>query len=141
MFAALVLTALITFAERDSDATAVAGDINAHRAESRMHALILDPDLTAIARDRATDMVRRRYFAHVSPDGKSAIDALRSRDIPFAYAGENLASAETVRGAEAELWASIHHRDNMLERHYRRIGVAVVRTADAGNVVVEIFTD
>ena len=106
-----------------------------------MQPLAVDPQLMAVALDRATDLVRRHYFAHVSPDGTTAIDVLHTRDVRFAYAGENLATADTVRAAEAGLWASPDHRDNILEPHYKRIGIAVVRTPDAGEVVVQIFTD
>ena len=41
-------------------------DSGQRRDRSRMHA---DPILTAVARARAEDMARRRYFSHVNPDG------------------------------------------------------------------------
>jgi len=97
--------------------------------------------LTAVAMERATDLLRRHYFAHVSPDGSTALDALRDHDFRFAYAGENLASAGSVKAAELGLWASPDHRENILERHYRRIGIAVLRTTGDESVVVQIFTD
>jgi uncharacterized protein YkwD len=143
MLAAMALTAALLFPGAGQwDATAartVAHDVNLRRAGVHVEPLAIDPQLTAIATERAADLVRRHYFAHVSPDGTTAIDDLRSRDVDFAYAGENLANAETVGAAEAGLWASPDHRENIVESHYRRIGIAVLRTADGGLYVVQIF--
>src|SRR2546422_10479588 len=41
-------------------------DHGQRRDRSLMH---LDPILTSVARARAEDMAKRRYFAHVNPDG------------------------------------------------------------------------
>jgi uncharacterized protein YkwD len=143
MLAAVVLTAALLSPPAGPCDTAaaltVAHDVNERRAGVHVGPLTIDPQLTAVATERAADLVRRHYFAHVSPDGTTAIDALRSRDVNFAYAGENLANAETVGAAEAGLWASPDHRENIVESHYRRIGVAVLRTAEGGLYVVQIF--
>lgn len=53
-------------AEEQRLAARLTGDRGQKRDRSRMHA---DPILTAVARARAEDMARRRYFAHVNPDG------------------------------------------------------------------------
>jgi uncharacterized protein YkwD len=141
MFAAVLIAATVSAGTCDlAAAQTVIDDVNVHRNAARMQALAVDPQLTAVAMDRAADLVRRHYFAHVSPDGSTAIDGLRSRAFPFGYAGENLAEAGSVQAAEQGLWASPDHRDNMLGAHYRRIGIAVVRTGD-GEIVVQIFTD
>ncbi len=47
-------------------ASRLTGDSAQRRDRSRMHA---DPILTAVARARAEDMAKRRYMAHVNPDG------------------------------------------------------------------------
>ena len=47
-------------------ASRLTGDRAQRRDHSRMHA---DPILTAVARARAEDMAKRRYMAHVNPDG------------------------------------------------------------------------
>jgi len=122
-------------------AQAVVNDVNGHRTLAREAPLAVDPLLTAVAMDRAADLLRRHYFAHVSPDGTTAIDALRTRDVRFAYAGENLAEAESVSVADAALWASPEHRENIVESYYRRIGIAVVDSPEIGTLVVQIFAD
>jgi uncharacterized protein YkwD len=122
-------------------AKTVIDDLNDHRAGSSERPLVIDPTLTQLAVDRGTDLVKRHYFAHVSPDGMTAIDDLRARGYKFSYAGENLAVAETVGAAEAGLWASPDHRDNIMEPHYRRVGIAVLHTPADGQYVVQIFSN
>jgi uncharacterized protein YkwD len=53
-------------ADEKEIAARLTGDRGQRRDRSRMHA---DPILTAVARARAEDMARRRYVAHVNPDG------------------------------------------------------------------------
>jgi uncharacterized protein YkwD len=120
---------------------AVVNDLNDHRGGASVPLLTVDPVLTQVAADRATDLIERHYFSHVSPDGTTVVDTLRQRRCAFAYAGENLASAASLPIAEAALWNSLEHRENIMNAHYRRVGIAVVWTADGGELVVEVFTD
>jgi uncharacterized protein YkwD len=119
----------------------VIDDINRERARANLIVLQPDTALAVVALERANDMLRRHYFAHVNPDGKTAIDALRERAYAFAYAGENIALAPSVKDAERGLWRSPSHRENLLGEHYRRVGIAVVRTSDSESYVVQIFSD
>jgi uncharacterized protein YkwD len=142
MFAAMLLAAAVSAGTCDlAAAQTVVNDVNAHRSIAHEGPLSVDPQLTAVAMDRAADLIRRHYFAHVSPDGTTALDALRSRSYLYSYAGENLAEAQTAEIAEIALWNSPEHRDNMLEHHYARIGVAVLRMPYQGNLIVQIFSD
>jgi len=142
MLAALLVAATVSVGACDlAAAQTVVDDVNDHRVQARERPLVIDPQLTAVAMDRAADLLRHHYFAHVGPDGTTALDALRSRDFRFSYAGENLAEAGSIQAAELGLWDSPDHRENILERHYRRIGIAVVRTADNVQFIVQIFTD
>ena len=145
MLAALFIAAAVALGSSGTcdlaAAQSVVNDVNQHRSLAREVPLSIDPQLTAVAMDRAADLLRRHYFAHVSPDGTTAIDALRDRAVRFAYAGENLAQAESVAVADAALWASPEHRENIIESHYRRIGIAVVVSPDIGTLVVQIFAD
>jgi uncharacterized protein YkwD len=145
MLAAFLFAATLAFpASGHCDAPAahvVVDGVNARRAEANVLPLTVDEALTAVAEARAADLARRHYFAHVSPDGTTAIDVLRNRDVRFSYAGENLANAETVRAAELGLWESPDHRENIVESHYRRVGIAVFRTPNDGLYLVQIFAD
>jgi uncharacterized protein YkwD len=142
MLAAFVLAATVHACTFDlSAAQLVVNDLNARRSTVQEAPLAVDPRLTAIAMDRAADLVTRHYFSHVSPDGTTIVDALRTRDMHYVYAGENLALADTADAAETALWDSPEHRDNMLGAHYRHIGIAVVPEGGGGELVVQVFTD
>lgn len=52
--------------EEQQLANRLTGDPGQHRDTRRM---VLDPVLTAVARARAADMAKRRYFSHTDPDG------------------------------------------------------------------------
>jgi uncharacterized protein YkwD len=118
----------------------VAEDLNAHREAASISPLRIDGQLTALARERAVDMVRRRYFDHTNPEGETAFDVLRSRAYRFTYAAENISLASDEEQAEQGLWDSLPHRRNMLGAYYRRVGIAVIQTATEC-YVVQLFSD
>jgi uncharacterized protein YkwD len=123
---------------RDTDAMLRA--LNAARAANGVRQLTLDPQLCSIARSHAFDMVERNYFGHVSPEGASPFDRMTHANYSFGYAGENLALNSSADAAEDALWHSPEHRNNMLEPHYAKVGIAAVPSAD-GEIFVEDFSD
>jgi uncharacterized protein YkwD len=132
--------ALFSSADRADDARALWADLNATRRSAGLRTLVLEPRLCRIAQAHAADMVARRYFAHVSPDGVGPFERLTRAGWRYGYAGENLALDVSEEQAERHLLASTPHRENMLEPHYLRVGIAVVAT-DSREVFVEIFSD
>jgi len=126
--------------ESGSDERALLHDINALRVADGLTALDSDARLGAVAKAHAEDMIARGYFGHATPEGKDPFNRIATAGIPFGYAGENLGTGEDERDAEARLYRSLPHRENMLEPHYRAIGVAVYATY-RGVVVVEDFID
>ena len=64
--AASVASASPLASEEQELANRLVGDPGQHRDTRRM---VLDPVLTAVARARAADMAKRRYFSHTDPDG------------------------------------------------------------------------
>lgn len=141
MLATALLAIALSGTPDRAGAQDVIDDINQGRA--RVSAAPLQPDATlaAVALDRANDMIRRHYFAHVNPDGRTVVDALRDRAYAFSYAGENIAYAPSVKDAERNLWLSPGHRDNMVDGHFHRVGIAVVRADDGESYVVEVFSN
>ena len=141
MFGAFFLAVVLNGTLDPVAVRSVVADLNRARLRASVPVLTLDPRLSALALERAEDMLHRHYFGHVDPDGKTVIDALRASSYPYSYAGENLALAPTVVAAERGLWNSPGHRENLIDAHYRRIGVAVVRTNDDESYVVQVFSD
>jgi uncharacterized protein YkwD len=113
---------------------AVVCEVNHARGARSRPALAPQPALTLAAGRHARDMVRRRYFAHVSPSGRTLVDRMRSagylRRLARSWAlGETLAWGTGERAEPAAIvdaWMrSRSHRRVLLSRAYREIGVAV----------------
>ena len=65
--------------------------MNRERAAHGLGPLRLEPRLTLAASDRIGDMMRKRYFDHVSPDGVQPFTWVRKRGYRYRTIGENLA--------------------------------------------------
>jgi uncharacterized protein YkwD len=131
---------VVSYHERAADAQVLLLDVNAHRLSLGLAPLRLDPQLCEIAREHALDMAGRSYFGHNSPEGESPFDRMDRAHYGYGYAGENLALDESVNAAAAALWHSPEHRENILEPHYAKLGVAAV-LAPQGEIFVEDFSD
>jgi uncharacterized protein YkwD len=127
-------------AVRDTDVTVVLGHVNEERIRHGRHPLRLDPLLCAFALSTAEDMAVRGYFGHETPDGVSFDERLRRGGVRYTWAGENLAFDESAAAASKRLWESPPHRDNILEPHFVRVGIAAIATP-AGELVVEEFSN
>jgi uncharacterized protein YkwD len=87
-------------------------------------------------------MAERNYFSHQSRDGSSFLDRLRRADyLPSSGAwtvGENLAWGSDRLATPKEILRSwMHspaHRANILDRHFREIGIGIVVGAPVGGV-------
>jgi uncharacterized protein YkwD len=96
--------------------------------------------LHRVAARHAHDMVNRRYFAHVTPNGwDPGRRARASGYVPRAarwLVGENIAWG--VAGAARPAWVmrawmhSAGHRHNILSRHFRDVGIGVARGVPLG---------
>ena len=107
---------------------------------SSMNEARLDRSLSRVAYAHAVDMARRRYFAHVTPEGIDPFARMAASHIRFGYAGENLAVDATAEHVFNDFWNSREHRLNMLGQHFARVGIASVE-AEVGTIVVEDFAD
>ena len=97
--------------------------MNTVRATNGVPPLRIGPALSRAARAHSVDMVRRGYFDH-----GPFVQRLRRFGVRAPYVGENLASGTRPLSAAAivQMWiASPPHRQNLLDRGFRRIGVGV----------------
>lgn len=115
--------------------------INEERSTFHVGTLQLDRRLCRIAAQHAVDMVQHNYFSHRSLTGLSPLARMAAHHHRLAYAGENLALDTDPISASAALWHSTDHRRNLLEPHYKHVGIAAVARSDGEVVIVEDFTD
>jgi len=101
--------------------------------------------LNKAAQEKAQDMFKNKYFSHYSPAGVSPWYWIDKSGYDYYYAGENLAmnfldTEEVIKG-----WLnSSSHRENLLNKDYKDMGIAVV-SGDFNNeginriLVVQMF--
>lgn len=89
-------------------------------------ALLESPKLVQAAWQKAEDMALNEYFAHVSPTGISLKNWLKKIGYEYSIAGENLAVGFSRPEDVVLAWKnSPTHYDNIIEKRYKEIGVAM----------------
>lgn len=83
--------------------------------------------LDKAAKLKAENMFSENYWAHFAPSGKTPWDFILGSGYHFTFAGENLAKNFYSSEEVVTAWmASSAHKDNLLNSHYKDIGIAVV---------------
>ena len=118
--------------------------INKDRMSQGEEILKFNPVLNYSAKKKAEDLVKKHYFAHVSPDGKKPWDWINRDDYRYLLVGENLAmNFSTPESVHKALMLSPSHKKNILNERYRDIGLAVLDGQIDGKdttVLVELFS-
>jgi uncharacterized protein YkwD len=123
--------------------------LNRVRARHGLRSLRLNPKLSRAARRHSRDMVRHRYFAHDSRNGRSPFDRMRAtRYVPRNASwtlGENIGWGSGSLAEPASLvraWMhSPSHRANILSRRFRDVGIGIVPGAPVGGGGATYTTD
>lgn len=113
--------------------------LNRDRANNGLPALVLDPELSRIARIKSQDMKDNRYFAHLSPTYGTAAQMLTHFGYAYNGAGENIAHHATVEKSQAAFMSSPGHRANILGRQWRKVGIGVVYDDQGYVYVTQLF--
>src|SRR3990167_8952388 len=110
---------------------------NGKRAQSGLGALSFNSQLSQAASAKVQDMYAADYWAHNSPSGKTPWNFISASGYRYLYAGENLARDFSDASSVVEAWmASPSHRSNILDDHFKEIGVAVASGDLAGKEVI-----
>ncbi len=97
---------------------------NRTREKEEVPLLVMDTRLNEAAQKKADEMATLGYFAHTSPEGKTALDFIRNHGYVMQYAAENLAVRYTQAEDVQQGWLlSPSHRRNILDPNYQDIGV------------------
>jgi uncharacterized protein YkwD len=130
----------------------VLAELNTVRAAHGLRPLRLNAELSAAARQHTSEMLTDGYFEHESFDGSAFWKRIKRFYGPGAGSwsvGENLLwSSNTLAAKRAvELWmASPGHRENILNRSWREIGIAALYSGTSsgtfgGGPVTLVTTD
>lgn len=100
---------------------------NVERERQGLPPVIEDSRLNAAALAKAQNMFAENYWAHFSPSGKDPWGFINGAGYQFSYAGENLAKSFYQSDEVVKAWmASRTHKENILNKHYTNIGIAVL---------------
>lgn len=117
----------------------------ANAAETHGRALPLrwNDKLAAVALAHSRDMMVRRYFAHVDPEGRTPTDRINAAGIEWRALAENISMNRTVTSAENDLMNEPrfqqNHRGNILNPAYTDIGIGIVRAPDGDLYITQDF--
>jgi uncharacterized protein YkwD len=104
----------------------VVAEVNAERASQGLPALQLNAALVKAAQGHACDNAKRHETSHVSSDGSRLQHRLRRAGYSYAMANENTGRGFGSSQHAVDWWMnSPHHRDNILMRGTRDIGVGI----------------
>jgi uncharacterized protein YkwD len=120
------------------------------KLDPKAHILVIDPELSEIARQRSADMAAKKYFAHTAPNGDTSASLLMDQDAKFqGLLGENMAAQYYNKGVAidvdrfargfVDIWLkSPQHRDNLAFAEYDRTGIGAAVNGDTV-YVTELF--
>lgn len=115
--------------------------VNEERLQRGLEPLVVDPELTAVARSHSVEMFVEGYFAHESPITGTPFDRLAAAGINYSLAGENLAYAPSVERAHEGLMDSPGHRENILEPGFGRVGIGAINADGHGTMYTQLFAN
>lgn len=123
-----------TTPELSTDEKTILDLTNKTRAAKDLPPLTVNAVLTNVARAHSANMAKQDKMDH-ELDGKNPSDRVKAAGYKYSWTGENIAMGENVTIPEIfEGWMkSKGHRENILNEHYREIGIGIARN-DKGKV-------
>jgi uncharacterized YkwD family protein len=122
-----------------SDESRILQLVNAERAKAGAKALSSSSDCTKLARMKSQDMVDNNYFSHQSPTYGSPFDMLKSNNVSYMYAGENIAMNQSAEAAFKAWMNSEGHRKNILNPNFTELGVGIAPKGNGSYIYTQLF--
>jgi uncharacterized protein YkwD len=100
--------------------------VNAARAAAGLPAVVADPRLATAAQKHADDMLSRRYYNHLTPEGLTPRDRIEDAGLFSSLVAENIAEGEFSVAEVMDGWMkSEEHRANILNPRVTALGVGL----------------
>jgi len=116
---------------------------NESRKNFGLKALEANSVLSQAAQAKASDMAKKGYFAHTSPDGRVPWDFIKAAGYEYIMAGENLAVNFIQAESVSEAWMnSPTHKANILNKNFEEIGIGIAEGQYSGKssiFIVQMF--
>ncbi|MCP8615303.1 SafA/ExsA family spore coat assembly protein [Salirhabdus salicampi] len=118
----------------------VAEITNQYRAENGLKPLQFDWQLARVARYKSADMRDKGYFSHNSPTYGSPFEMMKSFNISYQKAAENIAAGQRTPEEVVRSWMnSPGHRKNILDPEMTHIGVGYAKGGSYGHYWTQMF--
>jgi len=112
---------------------------NEERKKADLPPLKANLKLMVAARGHAENMAKQDKLDHVL-DEKQPADRVKAAGYDYGYLGENVAWNQADPKEVLESWMnSQNHKDNILNKDYAEIGVAVAKNAKGERYWVQVF--
>ena len=113
--------------------------INKYRKQNGLGELKPLARLQQTAKLKAEDLVKNGYFSHNSETLGNPFEMLKSNNVIYDIAGENLAgNTEPQKAVEA--WINSEtHKQNILEEKFNYTGICVIESSVYGKIFVQLF--
>ena len=102
-----------------------------------------DERLAAAARAHSEDMAARRYFEHVSPEGRTPAARVQAAGVPYRRVAENIGESrnqeDPVRAAADGWMNSPGHRANIVDPAFVESGLGAAADADGALYFTQLF--
>jgi uncharacterized protein YkwD len=116
--------------------------LNHYRHSHGLHRLIIGPRLQRAATAHSVNMATHHMLSHSSWSGTSWLTRIRAYGFKGDWAGENLAVGRWTTRRTMRAWkASPAHNANLLNRHFRVVGIGIVRGIWSGHTAYYITAD
>lgn len=122
-----------------SDEQKILSLVNDERKKNNLPDLQIDENLQNVARLKANDIIENNYFAHISPVYGTPFEMLKSNNINYKTASENIAGNASLDDAFNSWINSESHKANILSNTFNYTGIAVVDSIAYGKIIVELF--
>lgn len=102
--------------------------VNLERQKAGLKPLIIDSELSKVARLKSEDMKNKNYFSHTSPTYGTPFDMLQQFNITYKRAGENIAKGQKTAQEVVQAWMNSEgHKRNILSKSFTHIGVGYAK--------------
>lgn len=119
---------LITDGPASAELSELVDLVNRYRRSKGLGTLAWDERVARVAKAHSNDMVRRGFFSHKSPDGRTPFDRLHAVGIQYHAAAENIAEGQETAEEVFRSWMnSPGHRKNLENASYTHQGIGLHR--------------
>jgi uncharacterized protein YkwD len=116
--------------------------INHYRVHHGLHKLKIGPKLNDAAHAHSVNMARHHHLTHFSSSGQDWLSRIRAYGYRGDWVGENLGVGKWSPKRMLKAWIhSPPHRANLLNRHYRAIGIGFAKGLWSGSPAYYVTND